>query len=201
MVWLWNADGIPGPVSPATTGRSMRRCCRGDADGVLHHVMPRMTGHLGGMVTVHHAARPPGQDPHDHQGRSTYQRTSRRRKPRSRRGGVAQSSLIPSLIHPGTRGSIGMYSRSLSRHPDLCGYSCTVILNPEKRKVGGSTPPLTTTLTRVNVGPVIVGVQLATLVVSFLGHLPQADARTSTHSRRSQPHLLVQSAWDQRWLR
>ena len=72
---------------------------------------------------------------------------------------------------------------------------------PEKRKVGGSTPPLTTTLTCVNVGPVIGGVQLATLVVSFLGHLPQADARTSTHSRRSQPHLLVQSAWDQRWLR
>ena len=68
MVWLWNADGIPGPVSPATTGRSMRRCCCGDADGVLHRAMPRMTGHLGGMVTVQHPARPPGQDPHDHQG-------------------------------------------------------------------------------------------------------------------------------------
>jgi hypothetical protein len=69
---------------------------------------------------------------------------------------------------------------------------------PEKRKVGGSTPPLTTTLTCVNVGPVTVGVQFATLVVPFLGHLPEADARTSTRSRRSQPHLLVQSAWGQR---
>ena len=67
---------------------------------------------------------------------------------------------------------------------------------PEKRKVGGSTPPLTTTLTCVDVCLATVRAQFATLVVSFLGHLPQADARTSTHSRRSQPHLLVQSAWD-----
>jgi len=33
---------------------------------------------------------------------------------------------------------------SLSRQADHYGHSCTVIRNPEKRKVGGSTPPLTT---------------------------------------------------------
>ena len=61
-------------------------------------------------------------------------------------------------------------------HPATCsdaGYA------PEKRKVGGSTPPLTTTLTCTDVRLVIVKVQLVGLVVSFLGHLPQADGRTS----------------------
>jgi [ribosomal protein S5]-alanine N-acetyltransferase len=66
---------------------------------------------------------------------------------------------------------------------------------PEKRKVGGSTPPLTTTLTCADVHLVIVKVQLMTLVVSFLGHSPQADDLTSTHGRRSQS-CLRQSAWD-----
>ena len=72
---------------------------------------------------------------------------------------------------------------------------------PEKRKVGSSILPLTTTLTCADVHLVIVKVQVIALVVSFLGHLMQADDRTSTHSRRSQPYLPVQLAWDQRWLR
>src|SRR6185437_14618252 len=54
-------------------------------------------------------------------------------------------SLISSLIHPRTPASIGVHRSFLSRHVDLRGRSCTVIRNPEKRKVGGSTPPLTTT--------------------------------------------------------
>jgi hypothetical protein len=69
---------------------------------------------------------------------------------------------------------------------------------PEKRKAGGSTPPLTTTLTCIGVRLMIVKVQIVTLVVSFLGHLLQADDRTSTHSRRSQPSPACTSAWDQR---
>src|SRR6516164_9030508 len=48
-------------------------------------------------------------------------------------------SLISSLIHPGTPASIGVYHGLLSSHKDLRGPSCTVILNPEKRKVGRST--------------------------------------------------------------
>jgi hypothetical protein len=36
------------------------------------------------------------------------------------------------------------YRGSLSRLKDQPGQHWTVILNPEKRKVGGSTPPLTT---------------------------------------------------------
>jgi hypothetical protein len=75
--------------------------------------------------------------------------------------------------------SIDVYGKPLSRQRDLSGRSCTVILNPEKRKVGGSTPPLTTALTCTDVRLVIVKVQLVTLVVSFLGHLPQADGRIS----------------------
>ena len=54
------------------------------------------------------------------------------------------SSLIPSLIHLRTPMPIGVHHRSLSSQRDLYDRSCTVILNPEKRKVGGSTPPLTT---------------------------------------------------------
>src|SRR5262249_60004750 len=53
-------------------------------------------------------------------------------------------SLILSLIHPRTPASIGVYRRSLSRQVDHHGRSCTVIPHPEKRKVGGSTPPPTT---------------------------------------------------------
>ena len=53
-------------------------------------------------------------------------------------------SLISSLIHLCTPASIGVYRRSLSSQRDLRGRSCTVIRTTEKRKVGGSTPPLTT---------------------------------------------------------
>jgi len=67
-------------------------------------------------------------------------------------------SLITSLIHLRTPTSIDVYRRSLSRQVDDRGRSCTVILAPEKRKVGGSTPPLTTSqlatsepVTRLNV--------------------------------------------------
>jgi hypothetical protein len=41
---------------------------------------------------------------------------------------------------------------------------------PEKRKVGGSTPPLTTPLTCADVRFMIVKVTVMVLVVSFLGH-------------------------------
>jgi hypothetical protein len=53
-------------------------------------------------------------------------------------------SLILSLIHLRTPASIGVHPMPLSRQTDLHGQSWTVVLNPEKRKVGGSTPPLTT---------------------------------------------------------
>jgi hypothetical protein len=46
------------------------------------------------------------------------------------------ASLIPSLIHLRTPASIGVHHTSLSWQLDLHGQSCTVILNPEKRKVG-----------------------------------------------------------------
>jgi hypothetical protein len=55
-----------------------------------------------------------------------------------------RASLIRSLIQLRTPASIGVYHWPLSSQRDLRGRSCTVILNPEKRKVGGSTPPLTT---------------------------------------------------------
>ena len=48
------------------------------------------------------------------------------------------------------RGSSKAAHRPLSRHRDGYGEFWTAILNPEKRKVGGSTPPLTTTLTSGN---------------------------------------------------
>jgi hypothetical protein len=60
------------------------------------------------------------------------------------RAGIELGSLIPSLIHPRAPASIGVHPMPLSRQADLCGQSCMMILNPEKRKVGGSTPPLTT---------------------------------------------------------
>ena len=59
-------------------------------------------------------------------------------------GGIDLDSLIPSVIHVRASASLGVYHRPLSSQKDLCGRSWTVVLNPEKRKVGGSTPPLTT---------------------------------------------------------
>jgi hypothetical protein len=59
--------------------------------------------------------------------------------------GAHRLSLISSLIHLRTPASIGVYRRSLSSETDLCGRSCTVILNTEKRKVGSSILPLITT--------------------------------------------------------
>ena len=53
-------------------------------------------------------------------------------------------SLISSLVHLRTPASIGVYDWPLSSQRELRGRSCTVIRNPEMRKVGGSTPPLTT---------------------------------------------------------
>jgi hypothetical protein len=47
-------------------------------------------------------------------------------------------SLIPSLIHPRPSASIGVYRRSLSRQGDHRGPPCTVIRNPERRKVSSS---------------------------------------------------------------
>jgi hypothetical protein len=58
--------------------------------------------------------------------------------------GIDLSSLIPSLIHPRTTRSIRVDRESLSRGEDRSDPSQTVILKPEKRKVGGSIPPLTT---------------------------------------------------------
>jgi hypothetical protein len=60
---------------------------------------------------------------------------------RSARNGQARPRR--SLIHPGTPASITVYRRPLSRRIDVVGRSHAVIPNPEKRKVGGSTPPLT----------------------------------------------------------
>jgi len=40
---------------------------------------------------------------------------------------------------------MGVYRKSLSSEKDFHGRSWMVIRNPEKRKVGGSIPPLTTT--------------------------------------------------------
>jgi hypothetical protein len=43
---------------------------------------------------------------------------------------------------------MSVYRGSLSRQTDHPGQSCTVIRNPEKRKVGGSILPLTTSFAR-----------------------------------------------------
>jgi hypothetical protein len=63
-----------------------------------------------------------------------------------------KSSLIFSLIQArsgtSTTGHLGLPARQLDQ-PDP---AWTAILNPEKRKVGGSTPPLTTHLTSGNAG-------------------------------------------------
>ena len=58
---------------------------------------------------------------------------------------TAPSSLISSLIHARAFQSITGYRGSLNKLRDQPGQPWIVILNPEKRKVGGSTPPLTTT--------------------------------------------------------
>jgi len=42
-------------------------------------------------------------------------------------------------------GAISVYRWSLSSQVDHHGRTCTVNRNTEKRKVGGSTPPLTAT--------------------------------------------------------
>jgi len=57
---------------------------------------------------------------------------------------------------------------------------------PEKRKVGGSTPPLTTLMTSANAPSVVAFVLSVTFVVSFRSHLPQADDRLSAGDRHSQ---------------
>jgi hypothetical protein len=53
-------------------------------------------------------------------------------------------SLIPSLIHIRVPRSATGRGRVPSRPEDQRGQRWTVFLNPEKRKVGGSAPPLTT---------------------------------------------------------
>lgn len=50
---------------------------------------------------------------------------------------MLQLAAIPGLIHLRTPAAMGVHCTSVGRQ---------VILNPEKRKVGGSTPPLTTIL-------------------------------------------------------
>ena len=52
-------------------------------------------------------------------------------------------SFVVSFIHVHQRRS-AFTTRSLTRQGYHHVPHCTVILNPEKRKVGGSTPPLTT---------------------------------------------------------
>ena len=85
------------------------------------------------------ALGPPGSDACDHR------RATRAALPGVTTGGRSHlGSLILSLKHPGTPASIGVYRRLLGRQMNLRGLFCTVIRNPEKRKVGGSTPALTT---------------------------------------------------------
>jgi hypothetical protein len=50
-------------------------------------------------------------------------------------GNRAAVSLTSSLIHPRTPASICVYRSSLSRQMDLRSRPCTMIRNPEKRKV------------------------------------------------------------------
>src|SRR6185312_6121290 len=52
-----------------------------------------------------------------------------------------QPSLIPSLIHVRAGPSIRGHRTCARRQGDQDGPSWTMVLNPEKRKVGGSTPP------------------------------------------------------------
>jgi hypothetical protein len=91
----------------------------------------------------------------------------------------------PSLIHPRTTASLGMHRSSLSRQRDHYGRACTMILAPEKRKVGGSTPPLTTLLTcedvRVMSCLCTLGSELS-LISQF--HLPERTTGSGARSRR-----------------
>jgi len=59
---------------------------------------------------------------------------------------MLQFAAIPSLIHLRTPAAMGVHCTSVGRQVDHREQSCKVILNPEKRRVGGSTPPLTTIL-------------------------------------------------------
>jgi hypothetical protein len=75
-------------------------------------------------------------------------RPQRVRREATERGGHQSTrrvrSLIPSLIHVRVPRCITNRHRALSRARDRHGQPWTVIPNPEKRKAGGSTPPLTT---------------------------------------------------------
>jgi len=113
-----------------------------------------------------------------------------------------RDSLIPSLIHLRTPASIGVHHSSLSRQGDLRGQSCMVILNPEKRKAGGSTPPLTTTSDLRQ--RALSGRKSATRDASSLifGHMSQSG--TIAFPRRTAGHRLAcrgQPSRDQRRLR
>ena len=101
------------------------------------------------------------------------------------------ASLIPSLIHPRAPASIAVYRRSLSSQRDLYGPSCTVIRNPEKRKVGGSTPPLTTSSDLrkrlFSNQTSAVGYTSSLILVSFIssGRSPvRASSQVSAHCTR-----------------
>jgi hypothetical protein len=59
-------------------------------------------------------------------------------------GAGPRRGLISSLVYLSTSGSIGDYGRPVSTANDLPDRAETVMLAPEKRKVGGSIPPLTT---------------------------------------------------------
>jgi len=110
-------------------------------------------------------------------------------------------SLIPSLIHPRTSASISVYDGSLSRQADHSGQSCTVIRNPEKRKVGGSTPPLTTTSSR-RIWPADLQILLAPGISPSSPDCPwlSASRRHSplTGARRVHDHLLANRCLDLR---
>jgi len=73
--------------------------------------------------------------------------------------------------------TLSVYGRSLGSGSDLYGRSCAVTRNPEKRKVGGSTPPLTSNVNCADVRLVIVRAQFVMTIVSFLGQLLRANRR------------------------
>ena len=72
------------------------------------------------------------------QGTAAYTALARSRDHYERRLG---GSLIYSLVHVRVPRSIDGCYRLLSRRRDVHGQFWTVILNPEKRKVGSSTCP------------------------------------------------------------
>jgi hypothetical protein len=55
----------------------------------------------------------------------------------------ARDGLICSLVYLSTAGSIAVHRKLLSTAKDSHGHAETVVLAPEKRKVGSSTLPLT----------------------------------------------------------